>query len=203
MCQHPNKAEIHQMYLTTFSPTKKESWRAFLDVVSESYPDFGVSRGTTAFQRHFRGSTVKGKVRLPHFSVGAIGSGNGKMITQVVNETINQISDRVEKKGLMVAERVIDEIADGTRPVKNTEAINLLGKIVSSRAAKDALEMKRRELDSKNKRFDKALLAALYGTPDKIKDAILVPDDNDGNAQELLGRGEAGVLEEHNQGENG
>lgn len=189
------------MYLETFSPTKKGSWQVFLDVVSESYQDFGVSRGTTAFQRHFRGSTVKGKVRLPHFSLGARGS--GRAITQAVNETIAQISDRVEQKGLLVAEKVIDEISDGTRSVKNSEAINLLGKIASSRAAKDALELKRRELDSKNKRFDKALLAALYGNPAKIKDAILVSNDNDGNAQGLLGQGEAGVLEEHHTGENG
>lgn len=184
------------MYLATFSPTKTGSWKAFLNVVSEAFPGhFGMADGKTAFQRHFRGSSVKGKVRLPHFSIGARGS--GVAIRRAVNETIAQISERVEQKGLGVVEKVIDEMADGTREVANKDAVNLLGKISSSRAAKGALELKKRELDSKNKRFDKALLAALYGTPGKIKDAILVDDDNNGNAQELLGQREAGVLEEH------
>jgi hypothetical protein len=68
------------------------------------------------------------------------------------------------------------------------------------RCGPDILKM---ELNSKNKRFDKALLAALYGNSAHIKDAILVPNDNDGNAQGLLRLGETGVLEEHHQGENG
>lgn len=158
-----------------------------------------MSSGNTILMRHFRGSTVKGKVRLPHFSIGT--STVGTPVKLAINQTIASIEERLEKKGLMVAEKVIDEISDGTRFVKNTEAINLLGKIGSRRAAKDALELKKSELDSKNKRFDKALLAALYGNPGQIKEAILVGNDNDGNAQGLLGGGEAGVLEEHHQGE--
>ncbi len=183
------------MYLKNYRPTKKGSWQVFLEALGEAYPEFNLGRGTSALQRHFRGSTVKGKVRLPHFSVGAMGSGTA--VKLAVNQTIAEISDRVEKKGLQVIETVIDEMADGTREVANRDAINMMGKIASSRAAKDSLALKQRELESKNKRFDKALLAALYGSPDKIKDAILVPDDNDGNAQGLLGQRETGVLEEH------
>jgi hypothetical protein len=202
VCQHLKREEIHQLYFVTHRPITKGSWRAFLESIGESFPgEFGMSNGNTVFKRHFKGSNVKGKIRLPHFSVGA--RGTGTEVKKVVNETIAQIEERLESKGLLVAESVIDEIADGTRSIKNSEAINLMGKIATRRATKDALELKKMELNSKNKRFDKALLAALYGNSAHIKDAILVPNDNDGNAQGLLRLGETGVLEEHHQGENG
>lgn len=183
ICKHPNREQIEALYLKTYSPQKKGSWQVFNTLFLDSYA--GIS--AMSLRTHFRGNPRK-QGMLPHFAVDYGRPSN--LVTAA--ESIEAIESQMEMKGMKVVDRVLTEMEDGTRAVKNGEAIRLVSALQKGRADRKRLDLKEKELQQKDKQFEKGLLAALYGRkppiPMKVTNAEIIEDAHSGSIQGPLGQ---------------
>ncbi len=124
---------------------------------------------------------------LPHFAVDYGRPSN--LVTAA--QSIEAIESQLEMTGMKVVDKVLTEMEDGTRTVKNGEAIRLVSAIQKGRSDRKRLDLKEKELQQKDKQFEKGLLAALYGrkpiVPMKVTDAEIIEDAHSGSIQGPLG----------------
>lgn len=130
-----------------------------------------------SLRTHFRGNPRK-QGMLPHFAVDYGRPSN--LVTAA--ESIEAIESQVEMRGMKIVDKVLQEVEDNLRPVKVGEAIRLVSAIQKGRSDKKRLDLKEKELQQKDKQFEKGLLAALYGRKPvvpigPITDAEIIEED--------------------------
>lgn len=160
------------MFLATYNPKTLGSWKVFTNEVKKLEKTIGPA----SLIRHFKGRTQRGKEYLPHFSSSSIIEATSN--SEIIAQSLDNMEKAIEARGLRIIEKKLSEIEDGKADMNVSQVINFLGKLQTGFASKRIYELKKSELSDKNRRFNKVLLAGLYGG--KIREAELA-NDNTGN----------------------
>ena len=167
-CNHPQRMEIEQEFLLK---KKEESFQTLWTRLSVKY-----NISEAAVKRHFLGSTRDGARRSPHFMLE---------VQKEIEDTKLLVSDKVkealrhdiETKGLMIVSKNFDQIIKDIESgkLKNMspkDLANILKSVTHSEDSRKILTLKKAELDSKNKHYDRMFNKALYDDePAVIQDA--------------------------------
>lgn len=149
---------------------KKEKRGSFQVFCNEANKAIGII-SQNSYQNHFRGSSKK----LPHFSMEL----NSRIKSLVEKDQADKLREIIEKVGLqIVAEKMSGLSIIDVQIMSMKEIIALLTAVNKSQDETEKIKIKKVELLDKNKRFDEALNAALYGGElPKMKDAEIIKDN--------------------------